>query len=891
MHRATRWFWVGLLAITAGAAVIRVVGLSDLPPGLFCDEAGLGYNAHSLLHTGRDENGAFLPLYVWSFGVSYKNPVFIYSAMLPVGLFGLSEFSVRLTSALFGILTVFGIGLLGRIIFGTAGGLLAALLLAVVPWHVHFSRIAFELIAFPALFVLGFAALAAGVRGRPRWLLAAGPLFALCLYAYGPAKLFVPVFLLGALVVYARRLWAVKGMAALGVGLMILTALPVAIFDLANRERSQQYFSRTTTLNPAQTPADNARRVLDQYQRFYSRSFLFERGDPIARHAVPGFGELYWAMLPLLGLGVLWCVWPGRPEGKLLLWWLVLYPVAPALMNEAPSASRGFIGVGVFCLLAAAGATLVLSLLRRIPVPWLARGLQTAAVAALLVALGLEARRYAEAYVTRYPAQAAGDFQYGYREAIAFMEARRHRYDLLLLTAVRVNMPQIFTAFYNADRARGAPGVRDHGYLIIDPAEYGRYDLKKPMLAAVREDDLRLFDDYTELHRVRQPNGTTEYVIAEVRSRKQFLREWLLLGPFENAGNHGVGQAFIAPAAVRAESVAGVWGPVYWRRVVPQFVRIDMNSAFRSAADAAGKPLEWKCGYATTQLDTPAPRQVILEVAAANQPLQGWLNGQPLTEKMVPVGGHPQRWPLSLRAGRNQLLLKLCKTTGEWYFTARLATPSGAAVTDVTVRPAVPPPPATGTPQAPEQQVDGFGQPLRFSRRSELYGDYRGNAPAWWQALEDGDGQVVWATDPVPARAPTVFDFTAAMSDHPGGADLYVNGEFALSFTTGRHQHPKRWRRGPYVLLFLPEEAGGFTSGAWRLLVPAEQITPGQPVQLRVAHRTGAPFAYFQIKGRDDTAAFEQLTLQSAQALVAPPAAGPPAPDPVAAAATPPAAP
>ena len=54
---------------------------------------------------------------------------------------------------------------------------------------------------------------------------------------------------------------------------------------------------------------------------------------------------------------------------------------------------------------------------------------------ALVVAWGREARRYWSAYTTTYPAQAADDFQYGYREAIAFMEARRDQYDLLLLTA------------------------------------------------------------------------------------------------------------------------------------------------------------------------------------------------------------------------------------------------------------------------------------------------------------------------------------------------------------------------------------------------------------------------------------------------------------------------
>jgi len=66
--------------------------------------------------------------------------------------------------------------------------------------------------------------------------------------------------------------------------------------------------------------------------------------------------------------------------------------------------------------------------------------------------------------------------------------------------------------------------------------------------------------------------------------------------------------------------------------------------------------------------------------------------------------------------------------------------------------------------------------------------------------------------------------------------------------------------------------------------VPAEQVTAGQPLQLRVAHRDGAPFSFFQIKGRQDTAAFEHLTLQSAAALAAAPAdeAAAPAPTPAA---------
>ncbi len=699
-----RFFWAVLVGIALVAAGLRAVGVGDLPAGLFCDEAALGYNAYSILHSGRDEHGLLLPLYVWSFGVSYKNPVFIYTATVPIALFGLSEFSVRLTSALFGVAGVVGIGVLGRLVFGGAGGLVAALLLALVPWHVHFSRIAFELIAFPTVFLFAAAALAAGVRGRPYWLLIAGPLFALCLYTYAPAKLFVPLFLLGALAVYGRRLWAVRRMAALALLLTVISGLPVVLFDLVHRDRSQHYFQNTTILDSSKSAVDNARRVGEQYGRFFSNAFLFTYGDPLTRHAVPGFGELYRAMVPLLALGILWCLWPAHPEGKLFLWWLLLYPIAPAVMNEAPSASRGIIGVAGFCLVAAAGATLVLAGLARIaPGQRARRILQGAAVALLLVALGVEGWRYARAYATTYPAVAADDFQYGYREAIDFMEARRGQYDLFLLTANRVNMPQVFTAFYNAERV--PKRSRGGDYLILRPDEFDRYAMEQRILAAVREDDLEFFDEYNELHRVRQPGGQTEYVIAELRSRKRYLRDWLVLGPFDNQRGAGLTRAFVDPHQLPAGSVPALWGEARWQQVKPQFVSVDLNNAFHGAAEAAGKPLEWVCAYATTRLGAPAPRHAVLEIDAGGQPLQAWVNGQPVTEQAVRAVGR-RRWPVQLQQGVNQLLIKLCKGGGEWQFTARITDDEGRDLRDLAVRAALPSAAVDGiAPQPPSPEA------------------------------------------------------------------------------------------------------------------------------------------------------------------------------------------
>lgn len=697
-----RVYLAALLAIVILATALRVYDLGDLPPGFFCDEAALGYNAYSILHTGRDENNQILPLYVWSFAVSYKNPVFVYAAMVPIAALGLSEQSVRLTSALFGLVAVLAIARLGHLVLGRAGALAAAFLLAVSPWHLHFSRIGFELISFPALFLLAFAALVRAVRGRPRSLLTAGLLFALCLYSYAPAKLFVPTFLAGAACIYARRLWAMRRWTATAVLILVLTGLPALIFDLRHDEAAGQYFSRTTFWNPGISVAENAGRLADNYVEFFSRGFLFERGDWIARHALPGFGELLVSTAPLMLAGVLWALWPGHPEGKLLLWWLALYPVAPALMNEIPSASRGIIGAPAFSLLAAAGLAALLAAPRRLLGDWrIAAGVQAAVAVLFVGTVSVEAWRYWRAYVREYPARAAEDFQYGYREMIRFMEERRGKYDLLLLTASNVNQPQIFTAFYNA-RPQRLHRPQDEGYLILDPAEYARYHMEQRVLAGVRPSDLYLFEDYEILHRVTMPSGKVEFVIIDAKSRRRFITEWLVVGPFENPHGNGLNIDYVRPQAPE-RSYAGSIGTAYWRRIRQPFVRVNLNVHYHPALLAANHQADWLCAYTLTQVESPTACEAALELGGPSVPARAWVNGMPVSKTSLLLASEPRRWPIQLQAGLNSLLLQVCKTGGDWFFTARVTDAGGRDLTGLRIFPT---PLVAETPAAPAPPLE-----------------------------------------------------------------------------------------------------------------------------------------------------------------------------------------
>lgn len=611
--------WCALIAVVILATALRVHQLKDLPAGLFCDEAALGYNAYAIGTSGVDENGQFLPLFVWSFG-GYKNPVYIYAAAIPIRLFGLDEFTTRLPAALFGIGGIIGLFFAGRAVFTPWVGLFAALLLALCPWHLHFSRIGFELISFPFLFTIGFTLLVRFTQGR-RTLPLALFFCSLCIYAYAIAVVFVPLFLLGFGVLYLPTLLRCWRQTLIGVVVAIATVAPAGVF-YQHHPQGTQYFRSTTTMRDLSDLRKEAELFAHNYREFFNPVFLFKSGDSISRHAVRGFGELLPSTMPLILLGVLVCLLRRDRASKLILWWLALYPVGPSLMTEIPTASRSIIGAPAFCLVAAVGVAAALRALG-----WLARWrpLALTAQAAALAAGGYflvpEFVRYWHAYVNDYPKYSAptyGGFQYGYRESIQYMESQRANYDLLMLTAVEVNQPQIFPLFYNSmDAHRWSKSGRsptDLGYLILDPAEYSRYGMGQRILYQLHPGDLQMFTDYTVKHRVIAPNGQPEFVIAEVRARKHFLTEWLVLGLFGNINGEGVNRNFIDVEHLSKKSYQGAFGEIYWRPITPQFVRVDLNRFYATADPRHPGNPEEVCAYAALTVHSPQNQEAWLEL-------------------------------------------------------------------------------------------------------------------------------------------------------------------------------------------------------------------------------------------------------------------------------------
>ena len=162
---------------------LRAYKVTNNPP-LLWDEAGLGYNAYSILETGKDEYGKSFPLIFKSFG-DYKPGLYIYLAIPFVKIFGLNELSIRLPSIILGSLIPILLYLL--IITFDKNKYKLAMIIAWVtcfnPYNIHYSRgawetniITFEIILLCLLFL------------RKKYL-ASAVFLGLSLYTYQSGKL------------------------------------------------------------------------------------------------------------------------------------------------------------------------------------------------------------------------------------------------------------------------------------------------------------------------------------------------------------------------------------------------------------------------------------------------------------------------------------------------------------------------------------------------------------------------------------------------------------------------------------------------------------------------------------------------------------------------------
>jgi 4-amino-4-deoxy-L-arabinose transferase-like glycosyltransferase len=346
-----------LILIILVAFCLRVYGNSETPPGFYTDEASNTYNAYSILKTGKDEHGVVYPLLFRAFG-EYKNPIYIYSLVPLIALGGLNIQTARIGAAFWGVIAVFSLFFLAKAMSkNNFYSLVSSFILTLMPWHLHYSRIAFEAISFPALLTISLFFFQKWLSSRKDLF---GLIFALTLgltfYTYTTARFWVPAIILLLLFLFRKQFVKMKKKTILFFGLTILSIiLPVFFWEKLYPGSLTFSFRCIAIWNGAENLKEVFLRFGNTFLGHWSPKFLFYSGDVNIRHSSQLSSELLisWSIPFLIGLLL---VMKHLIKEKIWQFNFILiftFPLAASLTRTSPIATRTLQATPFFALVIA----------------------------------------------------------------------------------------------------------------------------------------------------------------------------------------------------------------------------------------------------------------------------------------------------------------------------------------------------------------------------------------------------------------------------------------------------------------------------------------------------------------------------------------------------------
>lgn len=462
-----------LFLVLIVAIILRFLLLDQNPPALNWDEVSHGYNAYSILKTGKDEWGNTLPSIFRAYG-DYKLPVYIYLTSISVYFFGLSEFAVRLVSALSGIVTVLFTYLLClRITNDKNTSVWSSFLVAIEPWTLFISRGAFEANLALTFIVSGVFFFFQALRNS-RYFIVSFTLLGLSVWTYNSARVFVPLLLFFLFFLYQKEIRNVLISKKITV---FISLIPLALFfipmvyQLLN-EVGQARYSKVSIIDQGAIYLIEQQRVQSTfppliteliYNRYtyfsyeflknigthYTPGFLFLEGGTQYQFSIPGRGILYITTAPFLLIGLLLLIKRHDKSSLLLLLWIFAGSIPSSITREAPHVLRSITMLPVPMIITAIGFTSFVGWFKksksdkRVLVPKTSFSI----IFAIVLLLSLE--NYITYYFNEYRKNYSWSWQYGYKEAVDFAKKNESKYDHIIITK-KYGEPHEFFLFYNA---------------------------------------------------------------------------------------------------------------------------------------------------------------------------------------------------------------------------------------------------------------------------------------------------------------------------------------------------------------------------------------------------------------------------------------------------------
>jgi hypothetical protein len=411
-----RW-QVATASILLIAAALRFLDLQNVPLPL-ADEILAAVDVHYLIITGHHFGGAHAGI------LAYVIPAL--DGRFAVSLFGghtVADF--RLVPALFGTLTVGLMVWLGHELGDFRIGVLGAGALAVMPWHVYYSRIFFPGSEYLFLTVLAICLEFAALRKRSMLLSVGSALSAAAsVYIYPVAIVSTPLLMGSVLAFHWREVRNVRSLRALVAGAVCggLALLPYIVDHFVVTDpavaTSNTVVSTKLVWNSGLSAIDTLREFISTWASYLAPNYLLLHGDRNVAESIQLMGEVGWTLGALGLLGLVVGAYRRSRTNLLLITLTAVYPIADALTYlDAPGNSiRGFTGSFIWALWVAVGSQELIRIRVKL--------YRTALVGAAALGVAIQSFAFLTYYFGPYTVQRAYAFETGYDSIYATLESR-----------------------------------------------------------------------------------------------------------------------------------------------------------------------------------------------------------------------------------------------------------------------------------------------------------------------------------------------------------------------------------------------------------------------------------------------------------------------------------
>jgi hypothetical protein len=382
----------------------------------------------------------------------------------------MNEYSTRLPVVLLASLTpIIFVLLLKKLKFSWPASFLGGVFLGLSPWHIHFTKGNFVAVLAILFIVLGMYFFVWWTEKKKALrLVLSAVFFSLSVWSYHAERLFVPLLVLGLLLVYRKHfnlkkaevkksvLWALAILAV-----FVIPFIYLAVTSPAIRERA---VSTSIFADPSLGPTLHRdgykslsemvfnndafltlRHWLGKYLNYFDLRFWFWKGMQFTPPGHPGLGLFFATDIVIFFFGVYYFSKSKNKElNKLALSLFFLGPLSASVAQNEQHPLRALTWLPFFGIVAAGGFEYLLKHFKKTYVLF---------VYALLMLVNLF--YFSDIYTKQFPRLYSEFWQYGYKQVALYACENRDNYDKIVVSdtfgsegPINTGLPYLYLLFY-----------------------------------------------------------------------------------------------------------------------------------------------------------------------------------------------------------------------------------------------------------------------------------------------------------------------------------------------------------------------------------------------------------------------------------------------------------